>query len=166
MPVTKSLEAFYSHKFDKTPLLPPVGPGDFNVFRVSDSAGAPPAPYARYDFFKIMLIRGRHRCHYADKSISLQGSTLLFFNPSVPYRFERLDKDATGSFCLFKAAFFTESHRQSIHDLPVFVPGGTSVYNLNEVQDAEAAALFEKYMPKPFRIIVLNTMCCAIRYRN
>jgi AraC family transcriptional regulator, transcriptional activator of pobA len=35
-------------------------------------------PYARYDFYKIMLIRGRHRCHYADKSIEFDGCTLLF----------------------------------------------------------------------------------------
>ncbi|UGU15942.1 helix-turn-helix domain-containing protein [Sinomicrobium kalidii] len=142
-PVTKNLEAFYTHKFNHTPTLPPVGAGDFNAFRLSDNNGRrPPAPYARYDFFKVMLIRGEHRCHYADKSIILNGSSLLFFNPSVPYRFERLDDEATGFFCLFKESFFTENYRNGIPS--IFLPGGKTVYSLNEKQDQEVAALFEK----------------------
>ncbi|RAV27765.1 helix-turn-helix domain-containing protein [Sinomicrobium soli] len=145
MPETKNIEAFYTHKFDKTPTLPPVGAGDFNVFQLSDINGSrSQAPYVRYNFYKIMLIRGKHRCHYADKSIAIDGSTLLFFNPAVPYQFERLDKKATGFFCLFKESFFTESHRNGIHDLPIFLPGGKPAYRLNEKQDREVATLFEK----------------------
>lgn len=141
----KNLEAFYTHKFDDTPILPPIGAGNFNAFRLSDSnGGRSQAPYARYDFYKIMLIRGRHRCHYADKSIAIEGNTLLFFNPAVPYQFERLDKKATGFFCLFKESFFTENHRNGIHDLPIFLRGRTPVYRLNEKQDQEVTALFEK----------------------
>lgn len=142
---TKSLEAFYTHKFEHTPALPPAGAGDFNVFRLSETVGGA-VPYVRYDFFKIMLIRGKHRCHYADKSISLDGSTILFFNPAVPYRFERLDDDSTGFFCLFKEFFFTESYRNGIQDLPVFATGAKPVYELNQAQDKEIAALFEKML--------------------
>jgi len=147
MPVNKSLEAFYTYKFDRVPPLPPAWAGDFNVFRLADSNGDRlPAPYARYDFFKIMLIRGKHRCHYANKSITLDGSTLLFFNPVVPYQFERLDDHATGFFCLFKEAFFIENLRNGIHDLPMFRRDGRVVYSLNEKQDEEVATLFEKML--------------------
>lgn len=147
MSETKNLEAFYKHKFENTPALPPVGVGDFNAFRLSDTNhGRPPAPYAQYDFYKIMLIRGKHRCHYADKSIALDGNTFLFFNPMVPYRFERLNKNATGFFCLFKNPFFTENHRNGIHDLSIFAPGGKSIFNLNENEDQEVATLFEKIL--------------------
>ena len=147
MPEIKSLEAFYAHKFDNTPPLPPIGAGDFNVFSLSESTGdKTPAPYARYDFFKIMLIRGKHHCHYADKSIALDGNTLLFFNPAVPYRFERIDKQPTGFFCVFKDSFLTENHRHGIYDLPMFVPGGKSVYSLSEKQDKEVADLFQKIL--------------------
>lgn len=147
MPVTKSLESFYTHKFDNTPALPPLGAGDFNVFRLSESNGSSsPAAYARYDFFKIMLIRGKHRCHYADKSIALDGNTLLFFNPAVPYQFERLEGGATGFFCLFKEAFFAGSHIKAGRDLSVFAPKGKPVYRLNKKQDREVATLFEKIL--------------------
>jgi AraC-like DNA-binding protein len=145
MPVTQSLEAFYTRKFDKTPVLPPNGSGDFNVFRLAESRSVP-APYARYDFYKIMLIRGKHRCHYADKSIALEGSTLLFFNPAVPYRFERLDDQSTGFFCVFRESFYTEALRNGIHDLAVFASGARPVYQLNESQDREVADLFEKML--------------------
>jgi AraC-like DNA-binding protein len=148
MPATESLEAFYARKFDKNPSLPPNGVGDFNVFRLTDSrsGGTAPSPYARYDFYKIMLIRGKHRCHYADKSIALDGSTLLFFNPAVPYRFERLDEPSTGFFCVFKESFYLEGHRNGIHDLPMFSPSGKPVYNLNEAQEREVVILFEKML--------------------
>lgn len=144
----QSLTSFYKHKFEETPILPPKGVGDFNVFSLSDSKGGgdTPGPYIRYDFYKIMLIRGKHRCHYADKSIAFDGSTLLFFNPTVPHRFEPLDIGPTGFFCIFKDAFFTQSLRNGIHDMPMFTPGGKPVYNLNERQDREVASLFEKML--------------------
>ncbi len=145
MPVTRSLETFYAHKFETKPSLPPNGAGDFNVFRLTDSRNVP-APYVRYDFYKIMLIRGKHRCHYADKSIALEGSTLLFFNPAVPYRFERLDDQSTGFFCVFRESFYTEALRNGIHDLAVFASGARPVYQLNESQDREVADLFEKML--------------------
>lgn len=145
---TESLEAFYAHKFDKAPALPPNGTGGFNVFRlaVSRSGGTTHAPYARHDFYKIMVIRGKHRCHYADKSIEVDGRTLIFFNPSVPYKFERLDDESTGFFCLFKEAFYTQNLRNRILDMPMFAPGARPAYDLNEQQEQEVNALFEKML--------------------
>ncbi|QEL03321.1 helix-turn-helix domain-containing protein [Olivibacter sp. LS-1] len=148
MPAIQSLEAFYARKFDKNPSLSANGVEAFNVFRLTDSRNSSTAasPYARYDFYKIMLINGQHRCHYADKSIAFAGSTLLFFNPAVPYRFERLGKQSTGFFCVFKESFYTESFRKGIHDLPMFTPGGKPVYALNETRELEVATLFEKML--------------------
>lgn len=147
MPGKKSLTAFYAHKFDEIPPLPPVGSGEFNVFRLADSnGGASPAPYARYDFFKIMLIRGKHRCHYADKSIELTGSTLIFFNPAVPYRFERVDHDSAGYFCLFKESFYLEYLRKGIQDMTMFQRAHQHVYPLNKDQDRHVELLFEKML--------------------
>lgn len=143
----KNLESFYRSKFDEMPSLPPIGAGEFNVFCLADTvADNAHATYARYDFFKIMLIQGKHRCHYADKSIAIDGYTLLFFNPSVPYRFERLETNTVGFFCIFKELFFTESQRNGVHDLSVFLPGGKPVYSLSEYQQQEVAILFEKML--------------------
>jgi len=145
MPGPESLETFYAHKFDETPPLPPNGAGDFNVFRLADSHTTP-MRYARYDFYKIMVIQGKHRVHYAEKSIEIDGRTLIFFNPAVPYRFQRLDDQATGFFCIFKESFFTESLRKGIRDMPIFSSGGRPAYDLNEQQEQEVFALFEKML--------------------
>lgn len=145
MPERQNLETFYARKFDKVPPLPPIGSGDFNVFRLTESRSVP-APYARYDFYKIMLVRGKHRCHYADKSLEFDGSTLLFFNPATPYRFEKLEDQATGFFCVFKEGLYTETLRNGIHELPVFAFGAKAVYQLTESQDQEVVALFEKML--------------------
>src|SRR6218665_884405 len=143
----QSLDAFYAHKFNETPSLPPQGAGDFNVFRLADSNGGTSlAPYARYDFYKIMLIRGKHRCHYADKSIELDDSTLLFFNPAVPYRFERLDNESTGFFCLFKESFYLDQLRNGIQDIDMFKRNGKHVFPLNKDKDKEVESFFEKML--------------------
>jgi len=42
------------------------------------------------------LIRGRNIYHYADKSIEIDGPTLIFFNPQVPYTWEPVSGDQTG----------------------------------------------------------------------
>ncbi|MUV04562.1 helix-turn-helix domain-containing protein [Flavobacterium rakeshii] len=147
MSFTKSLEAFYNNKFNTSSPSSHNGDGDFNVFDLSETINNRlPSPYARYDFFKIMIIHGEHRCHYADKSITFNGNTLLFFNPIVPYRFEILEKNATGFFCVFKEPFFSENYRGRIQDLPMFTPGGKHVYDLNNIQDKEVTLLFEKML--------------------
>lgn len=147
MSVNKSLGSFYQQKFDEKPSLAPIGAGEFNVFCLADTlADNVHATYTRYDFYKIMLIEGKHRCHYADKSIAINGNTLLFFNPTVPYRFDRMQADADGYFCVFKEAFFTGSQRSGVQGLPVFVPGGKPVYSLSEKQQKEVTALFEKML--------------------
>ncbi|WP_326983239.1 helix-turn-helix domain-containing protein [Chryseobacterium sp. MYb264] len=147
MPEKTSLDSFYAHKFSETPLLPPYEAGGFNVFRLTKlNEGASPAPYARYDFYKIMLIRGRHRCHYAHKSIEINGSTLLFFNPAMPYRFERLDKESTGFFCVFKDLFYIDHLRNGIQDIDMFKRDGRHEFPLSEDQDKEVESFFEKML--------------------
>ncbi|GAB3937886.1 helix-turn-helix domain-containing protein [Mucilaginibacter myungsuensis] len=146
MQTTETLEDFYAHKFGTTPPPTANGVGAFNVFRLEDcwNGGKVVTPYSRRDFYKITLIRGKHRYHYADKSIEVDGTTLIFFNPQVPYRFEPLDETTTGFFCIFKDSFFTESMRGNIHDLPMFMLGGKPAYTLNETQETQAITLFQK----------------------
>src|ERR1700712_5537558 len=105
----QTLEDFYQTKFNRLPDNVQQDIGHFNVFRLEDchGPGAPPVQYSRRDFYKISLIRGRNVYHYADKSIEIDGTTLIFFNPQVPYTWESLSDDKTGFFCIFKEAFFT-----------------------------------------------------------
>jgi AraC family transcriptional regulator, transcriptional activator of pobA len=148
MPKTETLEDFYKHKFNWLPDNLKKDIGHFNVFKYEDCLGPnmQPVQYARRDFYKISLIRGKYRYHYADKSMEVSGTTLIFFNPTVPYTFEQLSNDPTGYFCIFKEAFFTERIRGGIRELPMFIPGNKPSYALNKTQDKYVNQVFEKMM--------------------
>lgn len=148
MATTQTLEDFYKYKFNTSPENVKRDVGHFNVFRLEDVLCSQPQQghYSRRDFYKICLIRGANRYHYADKTIEIDGTTLMFFNPLVPYTWERLTGDPTGYFCIFKEGFFNEKIRGGIGDLPMFQPGGKPSYVLNAVQEANIAGLFEKML--------------------
>lgn len=142
----ETLEDFYERKFDLKYEGINTNLGHFNVFRLEDcnAPGKPPVQYSRRDFYKIALMRGRHLYHYGDKTLEVADSTLMFFNPEVPYTFEPLTEDATGYFCIFKDAFFAEYIRGSLKELPMYSPNGKPAYFLNQQQDDAFSQIFLK----------------------
>ena len=126
MSQTETLEAFYRDKMNLSPVNLNSSVGHFNVFRLED-CNAPnktPLTYNRRDYYKISLIRGHVRYHYADKSVENSGTTLIFCNPMVPYTWEIASGDVTGVFCIFTESFFTEKIRGSLKELPMFSATG------------------------------------------
>jgi AraC-like DNA-binding protein len=146
MAKTETLEDFYLRKMNWLPDNLKKDIGHFNVFKVEDCLGPGKAPveYTRRDYYKISLMQGPYIYHYADKSIEAEGSTLIFFNPNVPYTFESLTDNPKGYFCIFKEAFFTEKIRGGIKDLPMFVPGNKPSYALDKSQDKFISQIFDK----------------------
>jgi len=142
----ETLEEFYQHKFNWMPDNLQQDIGHFNVFKLENYMGpnALPLKYSRRDFYKISLIRGKNIYHYADKSIEIDGTTLIFFNPNVPYTLESCAGDKTGFFCIFREGFFTERMRGNLSELPMFSVGGKPSYALDEKQDAHVSQIFEK----------------------
>lgn len=143
---TETLEEFYQHKFTGLSENLKRDIGQFNVFRIEDqiTSGATSPTYIRRDFFKIMFFQGSNVFHYGDKSIDVNGNTLLFFNPQVPYTYEPLHPDTKGFFCVFKGEFFNENLRLNLLDLPLFASSAKPVFNLNDVESREVIIVFEK----------------------
>jgi len=148
MDKTQTLENFYQQKFNSVPQTLQNGVGHFNVFRIEDCHGpsAVPVTYSRRDFYKVSLVRGDYMYHYADKSIVIKGTTLIFFNPNVPYTVQALSDNTTGYFCIFTESFFTEKIRGSLNELPMFSIGGKPAYFLNDTQEQFVAAIYEKML--------------------
>lgn len=159
---TESLEQFYIDKRKEIPTgLHSVG-GHFNVFRLEDCLHGNSIHYARRDYYKVTMITGHNRYHYADKSIEVKGTSLIFFNPQVPYTWEFLDPNPTGFFCIFTPGFFTEKSRTLLNELPMFALGGKPAYTLNKEQDAAFTAQFEKMLNEinsdyPFKYDLLHS---------
>ena len=142
MSKSETLSEFYRDKLALELIFNESGIGHFNIFRLEDCMTG--SKYARRDFYKIMLMRGHNLYHYADKSIEIDGSTLMFFSPNVPYTWEYLSEDTNGYFCIFTESFFTEKMRGSLSELPMFAHGGKPTYFLTQEQDHEVAAVFLK----------------------
>ncbi len=108
---TESLEEFYKHKFNELSENLKRDIGQFNVFNIEDQihSNTTSPTNIRRDFFKKMLFQGNNVFHYGDKSIAVNGNTLLFFNPQVPYTYDSLNPETKGDFCVFKDEFFKVS---------------------------------------------------------
>jgi AraC family transcriptional activator of pobA len=167
----ETLEEFYQHKFNWLPDNLQQDLGHFNVFRMKEIDGINDAPvkYSRRDFYKIALIRGRNIYHYADKSLEVDGSALMFFNPQVPYNWE--GSGATdGFFCIFKEAFFAEKMRGGVGELPMFALGGKPSYILSKPQDEHVSKIYEKMLEEiesdyPFKYdLIRNYVTELIHY--
>lgn len=140
----ESLEEFYKRKFDWIPLNVRNEIGHFNVFRLEPFTGdrAQPLPYKRRDFFKIMLIRGHSKVHYADKIVEVRKQALSFSNPQIPYKWEHLDTVRDGAFCIFNQHFFHQFGNLSQYE--VFQPNGTHIFELAEEQASKISGIYER----------------------
>lgn len=144
-----SLEQFY----EETRLLIPgdIGKeiGHFNVFRIDDlmsrSNDKQQMPYNRRAYYKISLIKGRNRAEYADKTIEIEKSALLFATPKVPYNYVQLDEEQSGFFCIFTSDYLARDKSGiQLDDLPLFRPDGYPVFQLTDAQTADIEAIFRK----------------------
>lgn len=114
------------------------------IYEIANSVSRAPT-YNRRDFYKVALLHGKGIIHYADKSIELNGSSLYFSNPHIPYSFELLDGQQTGYACLFTEQFLAASDRSdSIIESPLFKIGASPVFALTDAQTEFVTTLFKK----------------------
>jgi len=127
MKLTETLEDFYTIKVNGMPENLKKEIGHFNVFKLDDFVGksCKPFPYTRKDFYKISLIIGKNKVHYADKISVIEDQALFFANPQIPYNWEQVDENQTGFFCIFTDAFFSQFG--NLKEYPLFQPGGNPI---------------------------------------
>jgi AraC family transcriptional activator of pobA len=138
----ETIEEFYKRKFDWMPSAIRNEIGHFNVFRLEPFAGdrAQPVPYKRRDYFKIMLVIGNSKVHYADKIVEVQKQALSFSNPQIPYKWEHLDNVRSGAFCIFNQHFFHQYG--NLNQYEVFQPNGTHIFELTDEQVNKVSTIY------------------------
>jgi AraC family transcriptional regulator, transcriptional activator of pobA len=140
----ESLEEFYNRKFEWLPEELKKDIGHFNLFHLEPYVEGKPTmiPYRRRDFYKVMLVKGSGRVHYADKVVEVKKQALSFSNPQIPYKWEHLDQIREGVYCVFNSQFFHQFGQFGEYE--VFQPSGNHIYELSDAQLIEVGALFEK----------------------
>lgn len=140
----KTLENFYTESGNQVPESLKSGIGHFNVFKLDEFAGpkAKPMPFNRREYFKISLVTGKSRVHYADKIVNVDKHVFVFSNPQIPYNWEQIDEQLTGYFCVFTEAFFHQFG--NLLNYPVFQPSGHPVFELTDDQVDSFTPVFKR----------------------
>jgi AraC family transcriptional activator of pobA len=140
----ESIQEFYENKYDFMPDNLRKEIGHFNVFKLEPYVGngAKPAPYKRRDYFKITLVKGNGKFHYADKVVEVQKSAIVFSNPQIPYSWEQRDRIIGGYFCIFDQAFF--HHYGNLNQYSLFQPDGNHVFEITDEQLKTLSATYER----------------------
>lgn len=143
MQKVEKIADFYKRKFNWVPENLREGIGHFNLFLLETYSGenAPPIPYSRRDFYKVMLVQGKSRVYYADKVIEVHKQALSFSNPLIPYKWEH-DKALKGFYCIFDSSFFSQFGNLGQYEM--FQPAGTPVYELSDEQVLTVKNCFQK----------------------
>jgi len=137
----ETLEEFYKRITHPLPKDVDNGLGHFNVFTRQECIEI---PYSRKNYFKITLLKGKHKIHYADKTLQSDHVALMFSDPLVPYSWESLDGKKEGYFCIFTEAFFY--NYGTLRNYPIYKPEHPKVFLLDEMMAQEVEALFEKML--------------------
>ncbi len=146
MEKVESIEEFYKRKFAWLPDTIKNEIGHFNVFPLDPFVGerAKPVPYKKRDYYKIMLIKGNCKMHYADKVVEVQKQGLVFSNPHIPYKPEHLEKIRGGFFCIFNTHFFHQFG--NLNQYEVFQPHGEHIFELTDEQVGKIEPIYERML--------------------
>ena len=122
-----------------------TGQGHFNVFVRQPCVSR--SPFSRRDFYKVALVIGHGKMHYADRSVMIDRPALVFTSPLVPSSWESGSGPQTGWFCLFTQAFIESSDpKNGLQDFPLFKASSSHIVFLNETQLAFISAVLGKMM--------------------
>ena len=137
------LQEFYNHS--SLPIEVPYNSiGHFNIIRVEDLqlSENKPVSFTRRSYFKVSLVSGHSRIHYADQTIEVTESALVFTNPMIPYFWEPIGSIQTGLICIFTEDFFVGT--TSIANYPIFHSPAQGVVGLT----ADQAVFFQNIFVK------------------
>lgn len=148
MQPTETIQQFYAriNKPDTGNFSPNnAGSGHFNVFPRAEACRF--SPYGRRDFYKVSLILGTGRLHYADTRIDLDRPSLLLSNPMVPYSWEAVSTEQKGWYCLFTEAFVHPAERkETLQDSPLFRTAGMPAFFVDKQQQKAISHIFLEMM--------------------
>jgi AraC family transcriptional activator of pobA len=137
------LESFYKTANADLPLQN-EDTGHFNIVRIEDLSvsNGKAKEYSRRSYYKVSLVSGHSKIHYADRCFEILEAALVFTNPMIPYDWERISEEQTGYICIFTEEFFNNFGKPNAY--PVFSSVGNSVVGLNAAQFEQFHHLFIK----------------------
>lgn len=144
MKKTETLESFYKEKFTLYDQSANNGKTQFAIVTNEECSSGDKISYRRRDFYKVALFKGRVLLHYGDKSLEVNGTALVFFNPDVPYTLDMLEESTFGGYLIFRESYYNDYYKNGIRELTLFANGAKPVFILNKVQEKSVDSIFKK----------------------
>ena len=119
----------------------------FNAQKYVSTGDLAVTPYNRRDYYKIWLLVGKSKLHYADRSVDITRPALIFSNPLVSYALESHASRRTGYTCIFTEDFLKVGGRMDIlRQSTLFKPGSDKVFFLDKTQLETVKRIFEEML--------------------
>ena len=101
--------------------------------------------FNRRPYYSIILLHGSYEVDVEDKTFTLQGHTLLYTTPKIPFGIRLNQPEAIGASCVFTEPFVTKMNSGfRLQEFPIYKPGQQLIYSLSEEQAAPFVGIFEK----------------------
>lgn len=144
MKKNETIEGFYKRKFELIPENIKKEIGHFNVFEheLIEAGKSKPTPYARRDYYKIMLVIGDIEMNYADRVIKVEKQAIFFSNPQIPYKCNNVERIEEGYYCIFNEHFF--HNFGDLNQYLVFQSTGNHVFELTDEQAEQIKPIYKK----------------------
>ncbi|WP_407484881.1 AraC family transcriptional regulator [Elizabethkingia miricola] len=134
MKLPDSIEDFYKEKNLDIPSDIKWQSGYFDVIKVTSSLQRETLisqfSFYRKNLYKIKLIKGECKCHYASRTVDIKGFALIFVAPNNPFILEEKNGSIEEYFIVFNSDFF--NNFGSITSYPVFQNPEYSIFSLSE----------------------------------
>lgn len=140
----ETFEEFYEEKLKREVCSLSSDELQFNLLTFADCLEKN-IRYRRRDYYKVTYTTGHHIIHHSDRSYEVNGPTMVFFSPEIPYTIESPNYcEKNSRYFIFRERYFNEYFRRNIKDFPVFVAGHNAAYALDEAQENKVNMHFEK----------------------
>jgi len=145
MKISDNIEDFYRDKNLKAPSGIDWKSGYFDIIKITSSLQRESLisqfSFYRKNLYKIKLIKGQCKCHYASRSIDVKGYALIFVAPTNPFILEELNGMVEEYFIVFNGYFF--NNYGTIDSYPVFQDPEHSIFNLTKSEYSEFELLLD-----------------------
>ncbi len=146
MKKVETIEELYQRYFNEVPERIHKEVGHFNVLKVQTPLqNTPkPLPFSRRDYYKIMLVKGSYKIHFADGTVEVKKQALVFSSPQIPYNCEFTNENRIGFFCVFTPAFFY--NYGNLNDYEIFQPGHRHIFELTDEQLKKLTGVYKSML--------------------
>ena len=145
MKLPDNIEDFYRDKNLSIPSSIDWQSGYFDIIKITSSLQRESLisqfSFYRKNLYKIKLIKGQCKCHYASRSIDVKGFALIFVAPTNPFILEEVNGMVDEYFIVFNGSFF--NNYGTIDSYPIFQNPEHSIFNLTESEYSEFERLLD-----------------------